>query len=322
VRLIADLDGMAQKKQLVARGAHDHDLTNAVRRGDVIRVRNGWYTTLSSDDPRVHAVRVGGRLTGSSAVSALGGWVRSSTILHVSIPVNASRQRAPRNRRRRLDKTRHRVELHWDSREASDRGSSTIVALSEALCAMVLHEPFEDAIAALDWAMHTGRLDRFDFETLLLHLPEKLRFVADWVDPMCESLPESLARTRLRQRGHRVQTQVTLGDVQRIDLVVDEEVALEVDGEEFHLARFHFDREKDMDITAAGFHAIRPSARLVFEGWERVYRAITVALERRGVGSRENSGPASRFVTRTIVSTQIPSRRRSAIPEFPKGRGN
>jgi len=72
-RIVHQLGGIAQKQQLVARGARDLDLTRAFRSGAVDRARQGWYTTLPSEDLRVRAVRVGGRLTGLSAVHALGG---------------------------------------------------------------------------------------------------------------------------------------------------------------------------------------------------------------------------------------------------------
>ena len=96
--LVASLGGMAQKQQLVARGARDLDLTGAVRRGEVERARQGWYTTLPRDDPAVRAVRVGGRLTGMSAVIALGGWSLGRHPLHVSLRDNAARLRTPWNR--------------------------------------------------------------------------------------------------------------------------------------------------------------------------------------------------------------------------------
>ena len=57
--LVEEFGGLAQKRQLVDRGAADYDLTRAVKRGDVIRARQGWYTTLEELEPRVRAVRVG-----------------------------------------------------------------------------------------------------------------------------------------------------------------------------------------------------------------------------------------------------------------------
>ncbi|WP_193554485.1 glycyl-tRNA synthetase [Glaciihabitans arcticus] len=281
-RIVHSLGGIAQKQHLVARGARDLDLTRAFRSGSVIRARQGWYSTLPEDDLRVRAVRVGGRLTGISAIEALGGWVVEHTVLHVSVPVNAARQRSPVNRfvplRRRGD-----VELHWDPPELGDRGDFSSVALRDALRRVILDESFEQAIAALDWALHVGLMDDFDLELLLLTVPRELRHIRDWVDVTCESLPESLARTRLRIAGHNVETQVWLEETgEREDLVVDGQVGVDVDGREFHEPYFERDRRKDDVVNRAGLHAMRPSAAVVFRRWDGLQRAVAVALAARG----------------------------------------
>jgi len=280
--LLHSLGGIAQKQQLVARGARDIDLTRAVRSGEVIRARQGWYTTLPAQDDRVRAVRVGGRLTGLSAIASWGGWVLSNDTLHVSLPRNSARLRAPNNRFRRF-RPGPATHLHWDDHTLSDRGTAWAVGLGDALFRVILDEPFEDAVAALDWALHSGVLDEFDFEALVLALPEPLRVVRDWVDPACESLPESLARTRFRLAGHHVESQVALDTGEFIDLVVDGAVGVEVDGYKYHADSFERDRAKDVTITIATFHGLRPSANAVFHDWARLHLAVCVALSERGL---------------------------------------
>jgi hypothetical protein len=282
--LVESLGGMAQKQQLVARGARDLDLTLAVRRGDVSRARQGWYTTLPLDDPRVRAVCVGGRLTGISAVIALGGWALGRFPLHVSVHDNAARLRTPWSRFVRLaGRIVRGLTLHWDDSAIASRGDAMLVDVRDALLRVVLDEQFETAVAALDWALHTGRLDRIDFELLVLRLPKDMRHISEWVDERCESLPESLARTRLRLLGHSVESQVRVNDLERIDLVVDDCVGLETDGEEFHFDRFESDRTKDIAITIANLHALRPSARMVFRQWHRVALAVETAIAARSL---------------------------------------
>lgn len=283
------LGGMAHKRQLVARGARDLDLTRAVRDGSVLRARQGWYTTLAAQSPEVRAVRVGGRLTGISAVRHSGGWVLDEHPLHVSVVENSSRLRSPTTLRVPFAKAEGRVQLHWDERSTLGRGTAVAVELADALLRVVLDEPVDAAVAALDWALHSRRLDRMEFELLILRLPTHRRWIAGWVDDRCESLPESLSRTRLRLAGHRVTSQVPLGS-ERIDLVVDDVVGLEVDGEEFHLDRFEADRRKDMTMTLAGYHAMRPSARMVFRDWHTVQSAIESAIAARRTGG--NTPPA------------------------------
>jgi very-short-patch-repair endonuclease len=315
--IVNSLGGMAQKRQLVRRGVRDRDLTYAVRVGDVVRVRNGWYSTLDERSPQLRAVRVGGRLTGISAIAASGGWVLGNHPLHVAINDNAARLRTQHNRHKRLDvRAPAGVVLHWTSREAIARGTPVTVGLLDALERVVLDEHFEVAVAALDWALHTRQIDIIDLQTLILRLPIERRGIRDWVDEKCESLPESLARTRLRLSGYRVESQVPLGEVQRIDLVVEGEVAIEVDGKQHHLTRFVYDRRKDVDITLDHKHALRPSADMVFRDWDRFARAVHTALLDRGTYSFENSGLPRRDPMRIRSLKGFRRRPPRRLPEF------
>lgn len=322
--IVRSLGGMAQKRQLVSRGATDTHLTHAVRTGNVRRARNGWYSTFDESDARLRAVRVGGRLTGISLIAHLSGWVLGDHPLHVSVADNAARLRTQQNRFRRLDVADTRgVVVHWDDADIGQRGGATAVDILDALVKVVLDEPAETALACLDWALHTRLIDDLDFERLLVRLPARARWVAGWVDPACESLPESLARTRLRLAGHTVVSQVRLGDLERIDLVVDGVVALEVDGEEHHLLRFERDRAKDLRITCATFHGLRPSARMIFNDWAGVLAAIQVALRERGRPPRVplhfagNSGVRRRRRRQTVAAAGRGPTGPRPGPEFP-----
>jgi very-short-patch-repair endonuclease len=317
--IVNSLGGMAQKQQLVRRGASDHDLTRAVRAGEVTRVRNGWYSTMDEESAELRAVRVGGRLTGISAVQAMGGWTLGDHPLHVAVHDNASRLRTQRNRHQRLDvRSTGGVVLHWTPHGQRELGTAVRVGLVDALERVVLDETFETAVAALDWALRTGQLDIVDLETLVLRLPLDRRGIRDWVDGTCDSLPESLARTRLRLGGHTVRTQQGMSDGRTIDLVVDNSVAIEIDGDAYHRDRFEADRAKDVDITLMGLHALRPTARTVFRRWRHFEQAVEVALAARSVPSREfeNSGDrrAPSYSSRGITAWTRGPRRRT--PEF------
>ena len=292
-QLIHRLGGLAQKQQLVSRGARDLDLTQAVRDGSAVRARQGWYTTVDEAEPRVRAARVGGRLTGISAIRDWGGWVLASHDLHVSVPRNSARLRNQWNRRRPLTTARG-VHVHWDAPELSERGSAWSVSAVDALIRVVLDEELETAVAALDWAVHSGLLDEIDLERVFLGLPKSKSWVRAWVDGACESLPESLTRTRLRLAGYTVTIQVPLGP-QRIDMVIDGTIGLEIDGREFHAATFEKDHLKAIDITIAGFHAMAVSANMVFTNWGHFLHAVELAMASHAPPSFGNSGtPAIR----------------------------
>ncbi|EPR77043.1 glycyl-tRNA synthetase [Leifsonia rubra CMS 76R] len=286
--LVNELGGFAQKRQLVARGAQDWDLTRAVRDGSVARARQGWYTTMDLGSRRVRAVRVGGRLTGISAIVDWGGWVLGEHLLHVSVPQNAARLRSQWNRRKPIG-ARRGICVHWDPPSTSERGSTWHVSLAEALRRVVSEEDLETAVAAIDWALYSRRLDTFGLEQLILSLPRHKRWIESWVDGRSDSLPESLARTRLRLAGHRVEIQVAVGN-KRIDMVIDDVVGLEINGKQFHADTFEEDHLKSIEITIAGFHALSVSAKMVFTQWDLFYRAVSVALAAPASRRFGNSG--------------------------------
>jgi very-short-patch-repair endonuclease len=276
--MVNTLGGFAQKRQLVRLGATDHDLTRAVALGRVIRVRNGWYSTRDADELAVAAVRVGGRLTGLAAIADAGGWTLHPPVLRIAVPRNAARLRSPTDRGERLGAS-ERATVRWS---ASAGGTLHRVAIAEALRRVILEEPLEVAVAAGDWAFSAGQLTSSTWQELVMRLPAGSRDIRHWVDPRCDSLPESLARTRLRMRGLSVQSQVRVGEFKRIDLVVEDTVALEIDGAAYHRDRFEPDRLKDLEITMMGLHALRVPASLVFGNWNVVERAVLAALRARG----------------------------------------
>jgi hypothetical protein len=318
--LVHALGGIAQKQQLVRRGASDLDLTRAVKSGAVTRARQGWYSTLAAGDPRYRAVRVGGRLTGISAIAALGGWVLGDHPLHVAVPRNAARLRSQWDRHERLRYPESGgVIVHWDL-EGHGSGSVHTVSLAAALRDVVLDEPFEQAVAALDWAMHTGLFDEIDLHRLIRDLPADFAGLADWVDIDCESLPESLARTRMRLRDHAVRSQVDLTSGERLDLLVDECIGLETDGERYHRDRFERDRLKDLAIAIDGYHGIRVSARTVFHAWPLAEAAIEAALaQHRVLPPFGNSGPGRSPALKVPGFARFRRQELRRTPEFPRG---
>lgn len=274
---ITSLGGIATRKNLVARGATSRALTAAVKSGHVRRIRNGWYTTLPASDPQVIAVRLGGVLTGAAALHLQNAWLwNPPRSLDVRLAAGASRPTlVPRN-----------VTLSYGR---LPRNSRTVATDHEALVIAVKNLPFEEAVAVLDWACHTGRLDEVDLHRLCARLPTSLRRIAEWVDRACESVLESIVRTRLRLLGYEVVSQVPVDTVRSIDLVVDGVLGLELDGRAYHESSFESDREKDLAIVLEGRSAMRVSYGMVRRDWPRVEQGIAAAVAMHR-GHRRASG--------------------------------
>lgn len=250
-------------------------LTAAVRSGIVRRARRGWYTTAQSSEPRFRAVQVGGRLTGMSAFQHWGAWVwRSPTTIQIAVPVNAARLRA-----------QHGTVVHYDP--ARDAGDKVTVSPEDALVRVLLDEPAESSVPCADWLLATGRLDRIDVERCILELPRPARSVAALIDANSQSVIESVARVRLLTAGYRVWSQQRTGLLGSIDLLVEDQVALELDGRAFHEGSFESDRRRDLVTTVEGRHVIRASALMVRDDWPAIAAAVSGALAARRVS---NSG--------------------------------
>lgn len=277
--IVRQLGGIASTASLAAAGLSDYRVRSAVRAGVVVRVRNGWVTTLSATEPRVQAVRAGGLLTGISALRELGAWVLDPPpCVHIAVPAHASGRRA------RPDQL-----LHWENPTAPPSRPG-VAALGDALVRLALDESLDVAVPCFDWALFTARLDRVDFERILLRLPPSLRTIRAHIDRNSQSLLESIARVRLHARGWQVRSQVRVGVDSAIDLVVEDHVALELDGRAFHESTFETDRRKDLAITMEGRHAIRVSMTMLRDSWGDVEAAIGCALAARRHGDRGNSG--------------------------------
>lgn len=279
---IADAGGVLHKRQLVALGARDRDLTRAVRSGDVRRPRRGWYSTLPPTDPRFVAVAVGGRLTGAAAVALVGGWLWLwRPPITVSVPRNAARLRP-----------RKGVKVVYDPPDVIARGGYSAVSMRDALRRAVLEVSFEEAVSLWDWASKSDCFEEGDLDKVAAALPADARGVTLWADRESQSFPESITRVRIVQAGHTVTSQEPVGAGQAIDLVVDGVVGLEVDGREFHADTFEKDRDKDLSIVLGGRSSMRVSFAMIRDSWPRIAQALDCAVSQRRDGSHVQKGSA------------------------------
>lgn len=306
--LVESRGGMATKADLVRLGATDHDLTFAVRTGALNRVRRGWYSTLPKADPRVTAVAVGGRLTGAAALRLLGAWMWAEPPLEIVVPRNASRLR-PRPRSARV---------YWNDDDLPNQtGSRGMVDVPQALVHAIPRVAFEEAVALLDWAISSQSIDQDGLAEVISRLPRTLQRIERFVDAGAASFPESVVRTRLRLEGREVTTQVAVGEMQRIDMVVDGVVAIEFDGRAWHADTFEADRRKDLRILAEGRVAMRLSYGMVRREWSAIVAAVesAVSLHRSASRSRRHrQGGALPLRTLLAVPWSLPrSRPRSAV---------
>lgn len=285
--------GAAPVIRLRARGVHDEDIAAAIRVGALVRVRHGWLALSDAPPEVVRAVRVGGTLTGSSALRLQNIWLLDDEPLHVRVPPTASRLRSPHDGRAPLDRDAHGVCVHYRTDPLAARGSirpardGVITAMAE----MFRCEGVVPAMVALESALNRNVLPLQALEMLRAILPAWASPYLDDATAESDSGLETIARLLFRRLRIPVRAQVVIAGVRRVDLLVGDRLVLELDGRAFHSgADFERDRRQDLELTLRGYLVVRLSYRMVVHDWDATHRAvrelIARGLHRWGVASR------------------------------------
>ncbi|WZH37246.1 MAG: hypothetical protein PIR02_00985 [Microbacterium enclense] len=251
-------------RELHAAGWSRRSLARAVADGTLIRVRQGRFVAADAHDDIVTAGRVGGRLDCVSLLALRGVFVHHHTDRHVQQnPLASRRPPTPRG-----------VVYHWRASSAShDRLGVDVV---EALAQAIRCQPPRSAVATLDSAWHLGLIDEAGIGDVFARVPRRFQVLRRLVDPRAEAGTESLVRLLLRQLGCRIELQVRIDGVGRVDLLVDGWLIVECDSERFHGTwRVHKkDRRRDMAALERGYATLRLLAEDILYRPDRVRTAL------------------------------------------------
>lgn len=220
--VLSSWPGVAPVADFVRAGVSQHQLERTTRRGEIHRVRRGWYAGASAPDAVVRAVRAGGALTSTSAARLFGLWVPPDDRLHVSLARN-SMGALPRM-------AGDDVCVHW-RREAGPTVRA-VEPLVEVLRQAVECLPEEMAVVLIDSALNKRAMGitLADLECNFAPLAQRYQRALAKADGASDSGIETLTRLRLRSRGIRVRTQVHISRVGFVDLVVGDRLVIETEG--------------------------------------------------------------------------------------------
>ncbi|WP_157127215.1 type IV toxin-antitoxin system AbiEi family antitoxin domain-containing protein [Cnuibacter physcomitrellae] len=261
--------------QLRSAGLTKARLSGTVASGQLVRVRRGYYAGRDADSECVLAVRVGGRLTGPSALRRFGCWVPPDERLHVSLRANSSRLRSIEGRA---------VVHHWTSALSSHRIGGIVgddvgtLPLLQALDDFLAHAALPHAVAAMDSVLHERLASPVALRDAVSALPDRIRAWHDLCDARAESGLESIARVGLRAAGLAVEPQIVVGRA-RLDLLVEGRLAIELDGKDGHdgPGAFERDRRRDAAVLLEGIPTLRFSFAQVMYEWDTVRAAVFAA---------------------------------------------
>ncbi|HET6671983.1 MAG TPA: type IV toxin-antitoxin system AbiEi family antitoxin domain-containing protein [Agromyces sp.] len=307
-----DLGGVVRTRDLTAGGVSRHSLATAVRRGDLIRLREGVYVHPDTSDDIRTAVLHGGVLGCLSRANEAGLWIlEEPSTLHVALPKNGHfREYAHESQgdARKGDKGNgaagsggagngdvgkgnagKRVaedgatgegcmcSLHWGDM----RAHGGMQALPEALAAMLLCLGEEHFFVALESAMKKRLIDSPQLARLRTRISKKHRWLVEFARWNADSGLESLLRLRLRSLGLSLASQVKVPGVGLVDFVLGDRLIIEVDGKPNHVgvSERHKDLVRDVVAAAHGFDTLRFDYALVIHDWEIVEAAILAKVE-------------------------------------------
>src|SRR5690625_7915164 len=98
--------------------------------------------------------------------------------------------------------------------------------------------------------------------------------------PTTQSVLESLARLELVSEGLKVEPQTYVDEVGYVDLLVEDVVAVELDGYEYHRDRIQFsrDRFRDRQLRMMGYEVLRYAYDEVINSPELVVTEVRTIL--------------------------------------------
>lgn len=285
---VADsVGGIINLASLRASGIGKQARASAVRSGELIRLRNGWFARPDADPHRSAAVRIGGRITCVSRLSELGLWTMPDSRLHVSVRGDATRLRSAADRRVAFSQSPHPdVALHWPDYPWDAPTSAIADSLESSIAHLLGCVDRESAIVTIDSALNTKfrgepMLTVETLRAILEVLPSKHSPVIHMVDAGAQSGLETLCRLRLRKLGIQVRTQVKIVGVGFVDVLVGERLVIELDSRAHHLGdNYERDRARDLELFRQGFAVIRVSYHRVMYDWPSVEAAILAAVRR------------------------------------------
>jgi very-short-patch-repair endonuclease len=270
---------------LSAMGLGRYRVNCLVENGRLLRLRNGRYVPADLHPELVTAGRLGGRLDCVSLLSAIGVFVRNKpTRPHVQFTPGTTR----------LPPRPVGVTAHW--RHTSSERACLAADLTEALTQAFRCLTPRDAVATLDSAWHHGLVDEHAIAEIFARLPRRYRSLRQLLDRRSESGAETLMRLLLRGLGCRVEVQVKVPGVGRVDFVVDGWLIVECDSQTFHEGWYaqKRDRRRDLAAAALGYTTVRPLAEDIYYRSDQVLATMKAVVSHPRLQNSTHSAGVAR----------------------------
>lgn len=243
-------------------------LAREVRDGTILRIRPGVFASPSAAPDVIAAAGHGGAVTCLRALRLHGVWtLGEDDTVHVWLGGKGRR---------------HHDRCSCIDHHFSGRTALGLTPLEDALVHVWQCAGDEAFFAAFESALALRRIGRAGRDRVRRRLPERARWLVDLARPDAGSGLESLLRLRLHLLGIRLDCQVPIQTVGRVDCVIDGRLILEADGAEYHddPRHRHVDRVRDAAASALGYETLRFDYAQIVHDWPSVEVAVLAAVER------------------------------------------
>ena len=281
-RVIRSRGFFLRRRDLLALGYTDGAIQRALRAHRIFRVRQGWYSVPSAPEAGIRAVRVGGRLTGISALEDLGLRVPRQANLYVAVKPTASRLRRATDRHARVE-VDDAVKVLWTG--TGSGGTPWRVSISEALLAVLSTQTRDVAVACCSAALRHRKITASALADVFAKAPERARRWAALPSALDDSHGETFVRLWLLDAGVPCEQQPYVPGVGHLDFRLSPHSYVEVDGAQ-HDPRwtgdapssYERDHDRDTSMSIDGSRVQRFTYRQLYSDWPRVLAAIERAI--------------------------------------------
>ncbi|MFV0319032.1 DUF559 domain-containing protein [Microbacterium sp.] len=255
--------GVARASSLQRAGHSRHYIAEAVRHGELVRVRRDWVAAPGADAELVAAARYGVVITCVSAARRAGLWVLGEDTRHVAVRKGSGGGWPAQ------------LHVHWAAPLVPRAPDELVDRIENTLALVAGCQPFEEALAVWDSAIRQGAVSRETLERLTLS--GAARDLLDEVSPFADSGLETFFRTRLRWLRVRILSQIWLHG-HRVDFLIGDRLVVQIDGGHHVGAQRAADIAHDAELVLRGYTVLRYTYAQIVDDWPAVQDAIQQAV--------------------------------------------
>ena len=288
---IRDADYFLRRRGMLALGYSPAELRAALAERSIFRVRQGWFSVPDAPSDGVSAVRVGGRLTGRSALASYGVKVPHRRRLQVAVMRDARRLRSPGDKRVRLGDA-DALDVRWVDWSTRPQTSPWRVSPATALLEVLRTEGRDIAVACCDLAINSRVLTAAQVLCVFEEAPRRVRPWAEKVDGRSGAFGETYIRLWLGDEGIPFEPQVHRSRVGWLDGQISRWTFVEIDGAQHadqgwapgavgtddSLRQMERDHHRDAVLATNGERSLRFTYRLLLRDWGLCLAAMRQAI--------------------------------------------